>query len=522
MDKIQILLLSLFLILMSGAVSAENVTPVYITGYNYTSGMTQGYGINKQYSQGQGWNLTTAQGSQNYYLTSIEVYSVGLYNTPTGHIRMEVHKSEMNDSHPIERITQSTNNFTPAEWATEGWKVFNFDGTLKLNSSDRFWLIMNNSDGVTGANYYMCARRETDVYDRGHIAQYDLSNHSWIPDISRDGLFKVYGVPAGEPNITIECGVVITGDTVLENDLINCHGSGLGLGANDITLDCAGHTVDGDNVVGGFGIYSQNWGGVTIKNCNINEFEVGILVIYNSGNSILDNNITNAGAIGIVIGAESDDNVVRGNNIENSVIWGIMINRSSYNVISNNNLISNIYGVWLQDNSWYNTFWNNTFIDNVISANETRNSNNNDWNLSDIGNYWSDFESNPGYPNYYNISGPGDGVDWHPIWELADSDNDSVADDIDHCINTTLPETFRKLAPNHYADMDGDFVFETRSRPKDPLTDSEFDMQDTYGCSCTQILELEQGDSKGKGKGKKGPKKGCSLGTMREFINSTA
>ena len=36
------------------------------------------------------------------------------------------------------------------------------------------------------------------------------------------------------------------------------------------------------------------------------------------------------------------------------------------------------------------------------------------WNKSNVGNYWSDFSSNSGYPNYYKIPGYGDGIDWHP------------------------------------------------------------------------------------------------------------
>ncbi|MFH0817608.1 MAG: dockerin type I repeat-containing protein, partial [Candidatus Micrarchaeota archaeon] len=39
----------------------------------------------------------------------------------------------------------------------------------------------------------------------------------------------------------------------------------------------------------------------------------------------------------------------------------------------------------------------------------------NRWNLSTTGNYWSDFGNNPGYPYTYEISGPGNGVDYHPV-----------------------------------------------------------------------------------------------------------
>jgi hypothetical protein len=39
-----------------------------------------------------------------------------------------------------------------------------------------------------------------------------------------------------------------------------------------------------------------------------------------------------------------------------------------------------------------------------------------DWNLSTVGNYWDDFEINPGFPNYYEVEGSGTGIDYYPIW----------------------------------------------------------------------------------------------------------
>ena len=44
----------------------------------------------------------------------------------------------------------------------------------------------------------------------------------------------------------VQCGDVITQDTTLDSDLIDCPGDGLVIGADDVTLDLNGHTVDGD------------------------------------------------------------------------------------------------------------------------------------------------------------------------------------------------------------------------------------------------------------------------------------
>jgi hypothetical protein len=44
----------------------------------------------------------------------------------------------------------------------------------------------------------------------------------------------------------VTCGDVITTDTTLDSDLLDCPGHGIVIGAPGITLDLNGHTVDGD------------------------------------------------------------------------------------------------------------------------------------------------------------------------------------------------------------------------------------------------------------------------------------
>ena len=47
------------------------------------------------------------------------------------------------------------------------------------------------------------------------------------------------------------CGATITHSVTLRHDLTNCPGDGLVIGADHVTLDLAGHTIDGDAVIGG-------------------------------------------------------------------------------------------------------------------------------------------------------------------------------------------------------------------------------------------------------------------------------
>ena len=59
---------------------------------------------------------------------------------------------------------------------------------------------------------------------------------------------------AAPPAAAVQCGQVITSDTTLANDLVDCPGTALTIGADGVTLDLGGHLVDGTNAPGSEGI----------------------------------------------------------------------------------------------------------------------------------------------------------------------------------------------------------------------------------------------------------------------------
>src|SRR3954469_11369751 len=78
---------------------------------------------------------------------------------------------------------------------------------------------------------------------------------------------------------TFACGGTITVDTTLTNDLTNCHGIGLVIGADHVTLDLNGHTVDGDGVSDFEGVQAQGHSGVTVEHGTVRDFVEGIAVL---------------------------------------------------------------------------------------------------------------------------------------------------------------------------------------------------------------------------------------------------
>ena len=100
----------------------------------------------------------------------------------------------------------------------------------------------------------------------------------------------------------VQCGDVITEDTTLDSDLIDCPGHGLLIGADNVTVDLNGHIIDGDGDPGpGFGCDTgiangrfdgcssneqQGHDGVTIRGGTVREFAHGVQVVVADRNSV--------------------------------------------------------------------------------------------------------------------------------------------------------------------------------------------------------------------------------------------
>jgi parallel beta-helix repeat protein len=88
--------------------------------------------------------------------------------------------------------------------------------------------------------------------------------------------------PASASAAAVHCGQVIRHDTTLQSDLVNCPGNGLKIGANGVTLNLGGHTIDGTNAKGGEGIAVDGHAHVTIRNGAVRQFRVNGVAIRKS------------------------------------------------------------------------------------------------------------------------------------------------------------------------------------------------------------------------------------------------
>lgn len=98
---------------------------------------------------------------------------------------------------------------------------------------------------------------------------------------------------------------------------------------------------------------------------------------------------------------------------------------------------------------------------------------------------------------------------------VPDTDNDGVDDNADLCPATVIPEgvpTTEELNPNHWALTDDDGDFDTVIKGKGNGPNRSYNIEDTAGCSCEQIIEML-------GLGNGHTKHGCSISAMDDWVD---
>jgi parallel beta-helix repeat protein len=211
--------------------------------------------------------------------------------------------------------------------------------------------------------------------------------------------FLVVGV-AKAAATPVSCGAVITTNTKLQSDLVDCPGDGIVIGSDNIKLDLGGHRVDGLGSAAPFGSNGiDNSGGydnVIIKDGTVTEFQQGVVLVGTTGNLVrglnvsrntsdaffvdgfagLDSNANNLvdnrafGNGGGIHLRGSNGNVIRGNSSTANRGRGIELTFSSQsNSIDENVLVGNEgQGIFLLDGADGNELARNFVVANSLSG----------------------------------------------------------------------------------------------------------------------------------------------------------
>jgi parallel beta-helix repeat protein len=158
--------------------------------------------------------------------------------------------------------------------------------------------------------------------------------------------------PAGT---VVTCGQTLTSTTRLANDLVNCAGNGLVIGADNITVDLAGHSISGLSAAGSEGIADDGHGGVHIQNGTITNFFLnGVGLRGAPQSSVCNLTIRKIGAGGVegdasagVLVKDSPRTTVLSNTVVNDVSAfqsdGVDVLFSGRTLVSDNRLVNSAW-----------------------------------------------------------------------------------------------------------------------------------------------------------------------------------
>ena len=184
---------------------------------------------------------------------------------------------------------------------------------------------------------------------------------------------SVTAEPADAAPESVACGAVLTADTRLQSDLLNCPGNGLVIGSDDITIDLAGHTVDGLGSAAPFGSAGIDNGSghddVVVKNGVVREFDEGVVLAGTAGNVIRALRVSANRSNGLFVdgfaAADSHDNKLLDNRIIGNSSDGLALRGSDHNTIRGNvSRVNGVRGISLTFSSQRNSVHGN-----VVSGN---------------------------------------------------------------------------------------------------------------------------------------------------------
>lgn len=126
-----------------------------------------------------------------------------------------------------------------------------------------------------------------------------------------------------------------------------------------LTLDGAGHTITGSG--SGYGVYLYNGSNVTVKNCIVSDFGVGICLILGPSNTLTDNTANSNNSYGILLRSSSSNQIYNNNFINNSIqasVEGGSGNEFSLEKPNGGNYWSD----WTSPDNDSDGFWDNPYV----------------------------------------------------------------------------------------------------------------------------------------------------------------
>jgi large repetitive protein len=269
---------------------------------------------------------------------------------------------------PETTITSAPPASTTSTTATFAFVSNEANSTFECSLDGQGWQICESPrtySGLATGNHTFRVRA-TDA--AGNVDKSPAS-HSWT----------IAGPPPPGPGTPVSCGQVLTGSTTVGNSLSECE-EGLVIGADNITLDLNGHTIDGKGL--GVGVRNDGFDGVTIKNGTVADFDHGVQLNAGTRSNLVEtvaadyneiagfqvsgdtNTIRNSTALfnghGVVLVDGATGNVVLGNVVVDNSKEGLRVQGSNGNRLESNQVTGSSDGDILLTEADSNVLLRNT------------------------------------------------------------------------------------------------------------------------------------------------------------------
>jgi large repetitive protein len=235
-------------------------------------------------------------------------------------------------------------------WSREGVMRWNVTAHVQamLGGADHGFLIRDAAEGAEAGGEHSFHSRENG--EAGTAATLRI-------EFGAPGAGGPPGPPLPPSPAAVGCGEVLTRSTLVTNDLADCPGDGLVVGAPRIIVDLGGHTIDGTGL--GAGIRNDGHADVTVRNGTVQEFDHGVLLLPEASGNLVEHlglRLNQLAAVELfdVAGAEIRSNSLAENGSGISLVSG-----TRESVVADNSITASGGGGLLVRDSWDNVLeWN--------------------------------------------------------------------------------------------------------------------------------------------------------------------
>ncbi len=231
-----------------------------------------------------------------------------------------------------------------------------------LNSSNLTFLNTSAEITLRGINF-TDPKPIYDPEDDGTFVDCPASICQEISFVNNVSVFNVTQFTSYSTNETqLACPADISASTNLTQNL-SSNGTCFTITNSDLTLDCAGFTVAGNET--GIGINATDRSNVAIKNCLIINFSNNILLEGTNNSFLINNSLFNSSSNTLYI-TSSNNNSVLNTTVSTTAGAAILLSTAHNNTIANSTVFSNnSYGILLTLSH------NNLLMNNTVSVNSS-------------------------------------------------------------------------------------------------------------------------------------------------------